>query len=36
MTSWRDFWIGMFFAILCLTWLCSMIIALAALVIGVG
>lgn len=34
MTSWRDFWIGMFFAILCLTWICSMIIALAILING--
>lgn len=31
MTSWCDFWIGTFFALICLTWLASMIIAIAAL-----
>lgn len=30
MTTWRDFWIGTFFAILCITWFVSVIIAIAA------
>lgn len=31
MKTWRDFWIGTFFAILCITWFVSTIIAIAAL-----
>lgn len=31
MTTWRDFWIGTFFAILCITWFVSTIIVTAAL-----